>query len=212
MGTCWATLQITVATMWHLEVHCVWPERWIRQWCGDCGIVQERLFFHHCELIVAADTQIWCSHTNHGIVGDVGVFFDDYSHASHFLGPVINGCVRPKTFIIVMSVYVSRMKERKKEESHRKLNDFDLIHFFTYELLGKYTIFLYQWVDINHFFSRMVLGDYHYGFRIQIELIMEMKWRNLKGYSYRGWYSLSVSTALTFPFLKSWWHFQLDVN
>lgn len=105
-----AALQISMATVWHLEVHGVWPEWWIRQWCGDGGIVQERLFFHHSELVVATDAQVWSTDTNNGIVGDVGVFFDDDSHTGHFLGPVVNGGIRPETLIVVVAVE-KRMRE-----------------------------------------------------------------------------------------------------
>ena len=41
--------------MWHAEVHGVWPKWGVCEWCGDCGIVQESLFFHHGELIVSAE-------------------------------------------------------------------------------------------------------------------------------------------------------------
>lgn len=136
MRTCWAILQVAVTTVWHFEVHGVWPKRWIRQGGGNSWVIQESLFLHHCELVVATDSKIWSTDTHNRIISDVSILFDDDSHASHFFGPVINSGIWPETFFVIMPIecygstmaLASRQQRRKKTKSkkRRKLTLFPL--------------------------------------------------------------------------------------
>lgn len=97
-----AALQIAMTAMGHAEVHGIWPQWWVRQRSCNGRVVEEGLLLHHGELIVAADTQIWRTHTHNRIVRNIRIFLNDNPHAGHFLGPVIDRCVRPETLLIVV--------------------------------------------------------------------------------------------------------------
>ena len=98
-----AVLEVAVAAMWHPEVHGVWPERRVGQGGGDGGVVEEGLFLHHGELVVAAHPQVGGSDADYAVVCDIRVLFHDNSHPCHFLSPVVNGGVRPQLFVIVVA-------------------------------------------------------------------------------------------------------------
>jgi len=98
-----AALQVAVTTVGHSEVEGVGPERRVVQGSGDGAVIEEGLFFHHGELVVATDTQVGSAHSNDGVVGQVGVLLDDDTHTSHFLGPVVNGGVAPELLVIVVA-------------------------------------------------------------------------------------------------------------
>lgn len=98
-----AALQVAVTTVGHPEVQGVGPERRVVQGSGDGAVVEEGLLLHHGELVVATDTQVGGAHSDHGVVGQVGVLLDDDAHASHFLGPVVNGGVAPELLVIVVA-------------------------------------------------------------------------------------------------------------
>ena len=98
-----AVLQVAVATVRHAEVKSVGPERRVLQRRRDGRIVEEGLFFHHGELVVAADAQVRRSHADDRVVGDVGEFVDNQTGAGHFFGPVVNGGRRPETLVIVVT-------------------------------------------------------------------------------------------------------------
>lgn len=97
-----AALQVAVAAMGHAEVHGVGPQWGVRQGRRDGGVIEEGLLLHHGELIVATHTQVRSTHTHNRIVCNVRILLNDDPHASHLLGPVINGGVRPETFLIVV--------------------------------------------------------------------------------------------------------------
>lgn len=61
------------------------------------------MLLHHGELVVASDAQIWGTDTDHGVVGQVGILFDDDTHTGHFLGPIVDGGVRPEAFLVVVA-------------------------------------------------------------------------------------------------------------
>lgn len=50
-------MQVSVTAVRHAEVHCVRPKWRVVQRGSDCRVVQESLFLHHGELIVAADAK-----------------------------------------------------------------------------------------------------------------------------------------------------------
>lgn len=102
MGSGGATLQIAVTAMGHTEVHGIGPQWRIGQGRGDGRVIEERLLLHHGELIVAAHAQIRCTHTHNRIVRNVGVFLNNDSHASHFLGPVIDCGIRPEALLVIV--------------------------------------------------------------------------------------------------------------
>lgn len=102
--TGWAALQVTVAAVRHTEVHGVRPKWRVGQRSGDGRIVQESLLFHHGELVVSTDSQIWGTDSDHRVVRQVGELFDDDTHTGHFLGPVIDGSVGPEAFVIVVAM------------------------------------------------------------------------------------------------------------
>lgn len=95
-----------LSPVWHAEVHCVRPERRVGQRRSDGWVVQESLFFHHGELVVAAHAQVRRPKAHHAVVGQVRVFLRDYAHTSHFLGPVFDGGVAPKLFVVVVSAKI----------------------------------------------------------------------------------------------------------
>lgn len=86
----------------HAEVHGVRPERRVGQWRGDGRVVQESLFLHHGELVVAAHPQIGRPQADHAVVDQVGVLFRDYAHAGHLFGPVLHGGVAPELLVVVV--------------------------------------------------------------------------------------------------------------
>lgn len=86
----------------HTEVHRVGPKWWIGQGCSDRGIVQEGLLFHHGELVVTTHAKVWGSKSHHAVISQIRVFFSDYAHTGHFLGPVFDGGVAPELFVIVV--------------------------------------------------------------------------------------------------------------
>lgn len=94
--------------MGHAEVHCVRPQWRIGQRRGDRRIVQESLFFHHRELVVAAHAQVRRPQANHAVIGQVRVFLGDYTHTGHFLGPIFHGGVAPELFVVVVPVTSKR--------------------------------------------------------------------------------------------------------
>lgn len=93
-----------MAAVGHAEVHGVRPQRWVGEGSSDSGVVEEGLLLHHGELVVATNPQIGGSNTDHRVIGQVGILFDDDSHTSHFLGPVINGGIAPELFVVVVPV------------------------------------------------------------------------------------------------------------
>lgn len=97
-------LQISVTPVGHSKVHGIRPERRVAQRSSDGGIVQESLFLHHGELVVASDSQIRSSDTYDAVVGDVGVLLDDDPHTGHLLGPVVYSGVAPELLVVVMPV------------------------------------------------------------------------------------------------------------
>lgn len=107
-----ATLQIAVTTMRHAEIHSVGPQRRVRQWGGNRAVVQESLFFHHRELIVASHTEVRRTDTYDAVVGNVCELFDNYSHAGHFLTPVIDRSVAPEAFVVIVPANNNTMLNR----------------------------------------------------------------------------------------------------
>lgn len=103
VAACRALLQVAVATVGHAEVERVRPQGRVLQRRRDGRIVQERLLFHHGELVVAADTQVRGAHTDDRIVGDVGELVDDQTSAGHLLGPVVHRGRGPERLVIVVS-------------------------------------------------------------------------------------------------------------
>lgn len=100
----WAGLEISMAAVWHAEVHGVRPEGRITQGRSDCRVIQERLFLHHGELVVPTHAEIRSSHTHDAIVSQIGEFLDYDPHSRHFFGPIVHSSVRPELFIAVMPV------------------------------------------------------------------------------------------------------------
>ena len=76
-----------MALVRHPEVQRVRPQRRVTEWGRDGTVVQEGLFFHHEELIVATDPQVWCPDTDDAVIRDVGEAFNDEPRSGHFLGP-----------------------------------------------------------------------------------------------------------------------------
>lgn len=101
---CRACLEISMATMRHTEVHSVWPQWWVVKGSCDGRVVEECLLFHHCELIVATDSQVWRTKTDNGIVCDVCELLDNDSLSSHFFRPCVNSGIRPESFVIIVTV------------------------------------------------------------------------------------------------------------
>jgi hypothetical protein len=97
------TLQVSVAAMGHPEVHGVRPEGWVAEGSGDGGVVQEGLFLHHGELVVAAHSQVRSSDSDHAVVGQVGVLLGDDPHAGHLFGPVVDGGVGPEALVVIVT-------------------------------------------------------------------------------------------------------------
>uniref|UniRef100_A0A8D8UJF3 Uncharacterized protein n=1 Tax=Cacopsylla melanoneura TaxID=428564 RepID=A0A8D8UJF3_9HEMI len=95
-------LKVSVTSMRHTEVHGVRPERWVGQRSSDTRVIQERLLFHHGELVVSSNSEVWSTDTHNTVIGEVSVFLRDDSHTCHFLGPVINCGVTPECFIIIV--------------------------------------------------------------------------------------------------------------
>jgi len=102
MGSCWTTLEVSVASVGHLEVHSVWPEWRILKWGSDRGIIQETLFLHHSKLVVPTNSKIWSTESNNGVVLNWGELFNDKPGSSHFSGPVIHLGIRPEGLIIIV--------------------------------------------------------------------------------------------------------------
>jgi len=96
-----------VAPVGHAEVHGVGPEWGVLKRCGDGRVIEESLFFHHGELVVASNPKVWGAKTNNGVVGDVGELVDDQSAAGHLLGPFVNAGSGPEELIGVVSDGVS---------------------------------------------------------------------------------------------------------
>jgi len=90
VGSGGAFLEITMASVGHSEVHGVRPERRVLKGSSDGGVIQESLFFHHGELVVATDTEVRSTKTHNRVVGDVGKLVNDEPGSSHLLGPVVN--------------------------------------------------------------------------------------------------------------------------
>lgn len=103
MGPCWTILSISVTLVRHSEVEGVGPQRRIAEGCGDGGVVQEGLFFHHKELVVASNSQVWSPYTHNRIVGDVGESLDYKTHTSHFFSPSLGAGLTPVLFIRVVT-------------------------------------------------------------------------------------------------------------
>lgn len=61
------------------------------------------MFFHHRELVVAADSEVWSAYTYYAVVGQIGILFGDYPHTSHFFSPVVDGGVAPEAFVVVVT-------------------------------------------------------------------------------------------------------------
>jgi len=101
----------------HSEVHGVRPERRVGQGCSDRRIVQESLFLHHGELVVAAHAQIRRPQTDDAVVCQIGVLFGDYAHTGHFLGPVLDGGVAPELFVVVVPVTRQYIITNVKDET-----------------------------------------------------------------------------------------------
>lgn len=99
-----AVLLVAVAAVGHAEVHGVWPEGWVGKRSSNGGVVEEGLLLHHGELVVATNPQVGGSNTDHRVVSQVGVLLDYDPHASHFLGPVVDGRITPELFIVVVPV------------------------------------------------------------------------------------------------------------
>lgn len=95
-------LQIAVATVWHAEVHGVWPQRRVREGRCDGRVIQEGLFLHHGELVVTTNAQVRRADTYHAVVRQVGEFLDDDSCTCHFLGPVVDGGVAPELLVVIV--------------------------------------------------------------------------------------------------------------
>lgn len=91
-----------MAAVGHAEVHGVRPQWRVGQRRRDGGVVQEGLLLHHGELVVASDAQVGRTDSHDGVVGDVGELLGDDPHAGHFLGPVVDGGVRPEALLIVV--------------------------------------------------------------------------------------------------------------
>lgn len=102
---------VVFSPVWHPEVHGVRPEWRVRQGCGDRRIVQESLFFHHGELVVAAHPQIWWPQTDHAVISQICVLLGDYAHTSHFFGPVLDGRVAPKLLVVVVPATIGNEKK-----------------------------------------------------------------------------------------------------
>jgi len=102
MGAGRTVLKIPVTLVRHPEVHGVGPEGWIREGGRHGRVVEEGLLLHHDELIVPTHAEVRGPESHDGIVRNVRELLDDDPHASHFLGPVIHGRIRPKVFIIIV--------------------------------------------------------------------------------------------------------------
>lgn len=107
--SCRAGLKVAVAAMRHTEVHRVWPEWWIAQGSRDSWVVEERLLLHHCELIVATDSQIWRTETHDWVVSDVRVFLDYDSLSSHLFRPSVDCRIGPEPLVVIVSVWQRNM-------------------------------------------------------------------------------------------------------
>lgn len=94
----------------HAEVHGVRPEWRVGQRGRDRRVVQERLFLHHGELVVAAHAQVRRPQPDHAVVGQVRVLLRDDTHAGHLLGPVLHGGVAPELLVIVVPATMVRTR------------------------------------------------------------------------------------------------------
>merc|ERR550534_1223206 len=103
MGTGGAVLKVTVAPMWHLEVHGVGPKRRVPQRSSDGRIVKEGLLLHHRELTVTTNPQVRSTESNYRVVCDVGELVNDQPCARHLSCPVVGGCICPVTLVILVS-------------------------------------------------------------------------------------------------------------
>ena len=107
VGAGGATLEITVAPVGHAEVHGVGPEWGVLERSGDGRVIEESLFFHHGELIVASDPEVWSTKTDDRVVSDVGELVDDQPAAGHLFGPLVNAGIGPEELVGVVSDGVS---------------------------------------------------------------------------------------------------------
>lgn len=87
----WTVLIGAHTTMGHLEVQCIWPERWIRVWCDHRGIIDKAKFLHHKELTIPAHTQERNAHSANLLHAHAGKFVDYIGLANHFIKPILNG-------------------------------------------------------------------------------------------------------------------------
>lgn len=97
-----AVLEVSVAAVWHAEVHGVRPQWWVREGRCDSGVVEEGLFLHHGELVVTTHAQVRRSDPHHAVVGKVGEFLDDDPRTCHFLGPVVDCGVTPELLVVIV--------------------------------------------------------------------------------------------------------------
>ena len=100
--TCWTVLEVSMTLMRHPEVKCVGPKWRILQRSSDGGIIEEVLFFHHSELVIASNPEVRSTETHNGVVRDVGELLRDESATCHLLGPIVDTCLGPEGFVLVV--------------------------------------------------------------------------------------------------------------
>lgn len=102
-GASRAVLEVSVAGMGHTVVQGVGPQGLRGQGGGDGGVVQEGVLLHHLELAVSAHTEEGITHSDDGLVGDVGESFDDDTSTTHFAFVLVFACVGPESLVVCVA-------------------------------------------------------------------------------------------------------------
>lgn len=91
-----AFLPIAVTSVGHSVEKHVWPQWGILKRGGDCGVIEEEVFLHHGELVVAADSQVRSTDSIDVLVRNIGEVLDYLSCSSHLFAPFFSGSFCPE--------------------------------------------------------------------------------------------------------------------
>lgn len=71
MASARTVLGVTITFVWHSEEQSIRPDGNSAQGGGNGSVVYKELMFHHLELFVATDSQVWCTDTDDRTVRDI---------------------------------------------------------------------------------------------------------------------------------------------